>query len=81
MRKKCLAPQERRSLRLDHHAETKDRGPRQRTRSQSLQVPTQLATLPFSLTVREMLAAKIDGTAFRLIGAGVSALKARCGRR
>lgn len=47
---------------------------RQRTRSQSLQVPTQLATRIFS-TVREMLSREIDGTAFRLIGAGVSALK------
>ncbi|WP_081602437.1 DNA polymerase IV [Afipia clevelandensis] len=47
---------------------------RQRTRSQSLQVPTQLATRIFA-TVREMLAREIDGTAFRLIGAGVSALR------
>jgi DNA polymerase-4 len=47
---------------------------RQRTRSQSLQVPTQLATRIFA-TVREMLHREIDGTAFRLIGAGVSALK------
>jgi len=47
---------------------------RQRTRSQSLRVPTQLATRIFS-TVREMLSREIDGTAFRLIGAGVSALK------
>jgi DNA polymerase-4 len=47
---------------------------RQRTRSQSLSTPTQLATKIFA-TVREMLAREIDGTAFRLIGAGVSALK------
>jgi DNA polymerase-4 len=47
---------------------------RQRTRSQSLSAPTQLATKIFA-TVREMLAREIDGTAFRLIGAGVSALK------
>ncbi len=47
---------------------------RQRTRSQSIQVPTQLATRIFA-TVREMLNREIDGTAFRLIGAGVSALK------
>ena len=47
---------------------------RQRTRSQSLQVPTQLATRIFG-TVREMLSREIDGTAYRLIGAGVSALK------
>ncbi len=47
---------------------------RQRTRSQSLHVPTQLATRIFA-TVREMLSREIDGTAFRLIGAGVSALK------
>jgi DNA polymerase-4 len=47
---------------------------RQRTRAQSLSTPTQLATRIFT-TVREMLAREIDGTAFRLIGAGVSALK------
>ena len=47
---------------------------RQRTRSQSIAVPTQLATRIFA-TVREMLNREIDGTAFRLIGAGVSALK------
>ena len=46
---------------------------RQRTRSQSIQLPTQLASKIFSIT-REMLAREIDGTAFRLIGAGVSAL-------
>jgi DNA polymerase IV len=47
---------------------------RQRTRSQSLAAPTQLAAKIFA-TAREMLAKEIDGTAFRLIGAGVSALK------
>ncbi|HEX7790104.1 MAG TPA: DNA polymerase IV, partial [Afipia sp.] len=36
---------------------------RQRTRSQSIQVPTQLATRIFA-TVREMLSREIDGTAF-----------------
>ena len=47
---------------------------RRRTRSQSIPVPTQLASRIFA-TVKEMLAREIDGTAFRLIGAGVSALK------
>ena len=47
---------------------------RQRTRSQSIHVPTQLASRIFA-TVRDMLGREIDGTAFRLIGAGVSALK------
>lgn len=47
---------------------------RQRTRSQSIQVPTQLANRIFGMA-REMLSREIDGTAFRLIGAGVSALK------
>ncbi|MDB5619212.1 MAG: DNA-directed polymerase [Tardiphaga sp.] len=46
---------------------------RQRTRSQSIHAPTQLATKIFSVS-REMLAKEIDGTAFRLIGTGVSAL-------
>jgi DNA polymerase-4 len=47
---------------------------RQRTRSQSVHAPTQLASKIFA-TSREMLAKEIDGTAFRLMGAGVSALK------
>ncbi len=47
---------------------------RQRTRSQSIGGPTQLATKIFSVC-REMLAKEIDGTAFRLMGAGVSALR------
>src|SRR5947207_5211764 len=47
---------------------------RQRTRSQSIHAPTQLAAKIFA-TTREMLAKEIDGTAFRLIGTGVSALK------
>jgi len=47
---------------------------RQRTRSQSIAAPTQLAAKIFALC-REMLAKEIDGTAFRLMGAGVSALR------
>ena len=47
---------------------------RQRTRSQSIQSPTQLAAKIFALS-REMLAREIDGTAFRLMGTGVSALR------
>jgi len=46
---------------------------RQRTRSQSIHGPTQLAAKIFD-TTREMLTREIDGTAFRLMGAGVSAL-------
>jgi DNA polymerase-4 len=48
---------------------------RQRTRSQSMVAPTQLAAKIFAVC-REMLAKEIDGTAFRLMGAGVSALRA-----
>src|ERR1700716_2461365 len=47
---------------------------RQRTRSQTVHSPTQLAVKIFA-TSREMLAKEIDGTAFRLMGTGVSALK------
>ena len=47
---------------------------RQRTRSQSIHAPTQMAAKIFA-TSREMLAKEIDGTAFRLMGTGVSALK------
>ena len=47
---------------------------RQRTRSQSIHAPTQLAAKIFAVC-REMLAKEIDGTSFRLMGTGVSALK------
>ncbi len=47
---------------------------RQRTRSQSIVGPTQLAAKIFAIC-REMLLKEIDGTAFRLMGAGVSALR------
>ena len=47
---------------------------RQRTRSQSIQAPTQLAAKIFAIAA-DMLAKEIDGTAFRLMGAGVSALR------
>ena len=47
---------------------------RQRTRSQSIITPTQLANRIFAIA-REMLARETDGTAFRLIGVGVSALQ------
>jgi len=47
---------------------------RQRTRSQTINTPTQLAGRIFGVA-RDLLAREIDGTAFRLIGAGVSALK------
>jgi DNA polymerase-4 len=48
---------------------------RQRTRSQSIGAPTQLAAKIFAVS-RELLAKEIDGTAFRLMGTGVSALQA-----
>jgi DNA polymerase-4 len=48
---------------------------RQRTRSQSISAPTQLAAKIFAVS-RELLAREIDGTAFRLMGTGVSALRA-----
>lgn len=47
---------------------------RPRTRAQSISAPTQLADRIFS-TARELLAKEVDGTQFRLIGAGVSALR------
>jgi DNA polymerase IV len=51
---------------------------RQRTRSQSIVAPTQLANKIFAIA-REMLSREIDGTSFRLIGVGVSALKPESG--
>ena len=47
---------------------------KQRTRSQSIHAPTQLAAKIFAVS-RELLAKEIDGTPFRLMGAGVSALR------
>src|SRR4029078_6179783 len=47
---------------------------RKRTRSQSIAAPTQLAAKIFAVS-REMLVKEIDGTAFRLMGTGVSALR------
>src|SRR6201995_5380515 len=47
---------------------------RQRTRSQSIAAPTQLAARLFAVS-REMLAREIDGTAFRLMGTGVRELR------
>jgi len=47
---------------------------RQRTRSHSIHAPTQLAAKIFAVS-REMLAREIDGTASRLMGTGVSALR------
>jgi DNA polymerase-4 len=47
---------------------------RPRTRARSLSTPTQLADKIFA-TARDLLAHEIDGTKFRLIGVGVSALK------
>jgi DNA polymerase-4 len=47
---------------------------RQRTRAQSITVPTQLASKIFAIS-RELLSKEIDGTAFRLMGTGVSALR------
>jgi len=47
---------------------------RQRTRSHSIAAPTQLAAKIFAVS-REMLGREIDGTAFRLMGTGVSALR------
>jgi DNA polymerase IV len=49
-----------------------------RTRARSLSHPTQLAARIFS-TGRELLAAEADGTKFRLIGIGASALSAADG--
>jgi len=51
---------------------------KQRTRAQSIEQPTQLADKIFR-TARPLLAKEIDGTAFRLIGVGVSALRATSG--
>ncbi|PPQ45170.1 DNA polymerase IV [Rhodopseudomonas palustris] len=51
---------------------------RQRTRAQTIHAPTQMANRIFSVS-REMLSKEVDGTAFRLIGTGISALTEQTG--
>ena len=51
----------------------KSAGFRLRTRARHLMIPTQLASVLYE-TGRQLLAREIDGTAFRLIGIGVSGL-------
>jgi len=51
----------------------KSAGFRLRTRARHLMIPTQLASVLYE-TGRELLAREIDGTAFRLIGIGVSGI-------
>jgi DNA polymerase-4 len=53
----------------------KSAGFRLRTRARHLMIPTQLASVLYE-TGRELLAREIDGTAFRLIGIGVSGISA-----
>lgn len=57
----------------------KSAGFRLRTRARHLMIPTQLASVLYE-TGRELLAREIDGTAFRLIGIGVSGISAAVGR-
>ena len=52
----------------------KSAGFRLRTRARHLMIPTQLANVLYETGV-QLLAREIDGTAFRLIGIGVSGLE------
>ncbi len=56
----------------------KSAGFRLRTRARHLMIPTQLASVLYEAG-RELLAREIDGTAFRLIGIGVSGISAAVG--
>ncbi len=56
----------------------KSAGFRLRTRARQLMIPTQLADMLYD-TGRQLLAREVDGTAFRLIGIGVSGLSAAGG--
>jgi DNA polymerase IV len=56
----------------------KSTGFRLRTRAQHLMIPTQLAGILYE-TCRTLLAREIDGTAFRLIGIGLSGLSQASG--
>src|SRR6202040_187753 len=66
-------PQSREHAGSTHPPKPKTADFRQGTRSQSIHAPTQLAAKIFAIS-REMLAKEIDGTPFRLMGTGVSAL-------
>ena len=70
-----LAAQERRAFGTDHHAETEDR---RFPAAHPLAIdprPDPAGGQDFRRDSREMLAKEIDGTAFRLMGTGVSALR------
>jgi DNA polymerase-4 len=56
----------------------KSSGFRLRTRSRQLMIPTQLATMLYETGV-QLLAREIDGTAFRLLGIGVSGIQPASG--
>ena len=56
----------------------KTAGFRSRTRAQHVMIPTQLTTTLYE-TGRQLLAREIDGTAFRLLGIGVTGLEAADG--
>ncbi|HWJ88846.1 MAG TPA: DNA polymerase IV [Pelagibacterium sp.] len=56
----------------------KTAGFKTRTRAQHIMLPTQLATTLYE-TGRQLLAREIDGTAFRLLGIGVTGLEAADG--
>lgn len=56
----------------------KSTGFRLRTRARHLMIPTQLANILYE-TGRQLLAREIDGTAFRLIGIGVSGIDTATG--
>jgi DNA polymerase-4 len=55
------------------HLKLKSSGFRLRTRARSLMIPTQLANVLYE-TGLQLLAREIDGTAFRLIGIGISGI-------
>ncbi|HEY4200083.1 MAG TPA: DNA polymerase IV [Devosiaceae bacterium] len=60
------------------HLKLKSSGFRLRTRARALMIPTQLANVLYETGV-QLLAREIDGTAFRLIGIGVTGLDAASG--
>jgi DNA polymerase-4 len=60
------------------HLKLKSSGFRLRTRARALMIPTQLANVLYETGV-QLLAREIDGTAFRLIGIGVTGIDAADG--
>jgi len=78
--KNIVAPEDRRSLRPNHHAEIED-GRFSAAHALAIDSRADPAGAKIFSISRQMLAKEIDGTAFRLMGTGVSGCVRDRGRR